>query len=117
MNNNLKIFILIIILINLLLILKTLKSKKISIRYGVLWIILLILLVIAGLFPNVFIFVSNFLGFESASNMIFLLAFFFLFYLNFVLITNISLLNDKVKTLIQEVSILRERVDKNERKK
>lgn len=117
MNNNLKIFMIFIILINLFLILKTLKSKKLSIRYGVFWILILSLLFLAGLFPNLFIFISDLLGFESASNMLFLLGFFLLFYLIFVLITNISLLNDKIKSLIQEVSILKERVEKNEREK
>jgi len=116
MNNNLKVFIVFVVLINLFLIIKTLKSKKISIRYGVLWIILLLLLALAGLFPNLFIFISNLFGFEKASNMVFLIGFFFLFYLIFVLITTISLLNDKIKLLIQEISILKERVDKNERK-
>lgn len=117
MNDNLKLFIVIIILLNLILIIRTLKLKRISIRYGVLWITLLILLLFVGLFPNLFIYVSDFFGFESASNMVFLLGFFFLFYLNFLLITNISLLNDKIKILIQENSILKERVDRNERKK
>ena len=116
MNSNLKIFLLVLVLFNLILIVKTLKARRISIKYGVFWIVLLVLLMISGLVPNVYIFISNILGFESASNMIFLLGFFFLFYLNFILITNISILNDKVKSLIQEISILKERVDKDERK-
>lgn len=116
MNNNLKIFILVLILFNLISIVRILKLKRLSIKYGVFWIVLLALLIISACFPGIYLFISDFLGFEKTSNMIFLLGFFFLFYLNFVLITNISLLNEKVKSLVQEISILKERVDKNERK-
>ena len=116
MNNNLKIFLVILILFNLILILKTLRAKKISIKYGIYWITLLILLIISGCFPNIYIYISDILGFESTSNMIFLLGFFFLFYLCFLLITNISLLNDKVKTLVQEISILKQKIENEEEK-
>lgn len=117
MTIRLKVFLLILLLLNIFLIIKRLKLKKLSIKYVVFWIFLLILLFLSVCFDNIYFYISNFFGFEKTSNMIFLLAFFFLFYLNFILITTISTLNNKVNTLIQEVSLLKERVNIYEKEK
>lgn len=76
---------------------------------------LIVLLIISVAFSGIYFDVAKFLGFEKTSNMVFVFAFFFLFYINFVLVNTISLLNDKVKNLVQEVSILKERVENNEK--
>lgn len=117
MTINLKIFLIILLLINLFLIFKRFKSKKLSVKYVVFWIILIFLLILAVCFDSIFLHISQFFGFEKTSNMIFLLGFFFLFYLNFIFMTTISTLNDKVKKLVQETSLLKERVEKYEKRK
>ena len=114
MSSTLKIFLVVLLLLSIVLIIRRLKHQKISIRYGVLWIVLIVILIISIAFSGLYFDLAKFLGFETTSNMIFLFAFFFLFYLSFILITTISVLNDKVKNLIQEVSLLKERVNKNE---
>jgi hypothetical protein len=68
---------------------------------------------IVVIFPGIVFKLSNIAGFEEASNMIFLLGFFFLFYVSFIITTSISIQNEKIKTLIQEVSLLKESVEKN----
>ena len=117
MPNLLKIFLLILILVQLLLIIRTINLKRLSIRYGSFWILLLLLMIIPVIFPEIFEIISNFFKFEATSNMVFIIGFFFLFSLNFILITNISIQNEKIKLLIQELSILKERIDKNEKRK
>ena len=117
MNLTLKIVISVVLLLCILLIIKRLQHQKLSIRYGVAWIILIILMIISIVFLDFYYDISKFLGFEKTSNMVFLFGFFFLFYLNFILITNISVLNEKVKNLVQEVSILKEKVEKNKKTK
>ena len=109
----LKLFLLILILLQLILIVRTIKLRKLSIRYGSFWILLLLLMIIPVIFPGIFEIISNFFKFEATSNMVFIIGFFFLFSLNFILITSISIQNEKIKLLIQEVSILKERIDKN----
>ena len=84
-----------------------------SMRYGSFWIFLLILMSIAVIFPNILISISDYFGFEVASNMIFLVGFFFLFYIIFILTISLSKQKDQIKSLIQEVSILKERVQKD----
>lgn len=117
MSNTLKLSLILLFVLNIILIIRRLKLQKLSIRYGVLWIILIIVLIISVVFSGLYFDLSKLLGFEKTSNMVFLFGFFFLFYLNFILLTTISVLNDKVKNLIQELSLLKERVEKNEKER
>ena len=113
MNIILKLFLFLILIFQLILIIHTIKKRKMSMRYGSFWIFLLILMSIAVIFPNILISISDYFGFEVASNMIFLVGFFFLFYIIFILTISLSKQKDQIKSLIQEVSILKERVQKD----
>lgn len=113
MNIMLKVFILLLIIFQLILIVRTAKLKKLSMRYCSFWILLLLLMTVIVIFPNMVFSISNFFNFEASSNMIFLLGFFFLFYVIFILTISISVQNEKIKLLIQEISILKESVKKN----
>lgn len=116
MEITLKIFLLVLLLFQLFLIVKTVRAKKLSMKYGSFWIFLLILMAIIVIFPNIIFKLSDLFGFEASSNMIFILAFFFLFYVIFILTTSISIQNEKIKLLIQELSTLKEQVNKNGKK-
>lgn len=116
MNNALKIFLIILLIVQLILIINTVKRKKFSMKYASFWIFLLILMAIVVLFPKILFKLSEICGFEKTSNMIFLLGFFFLFYIIFILTSSISIQNEKIKLLIQEVSMLKGRIDDNGKK-
>lgn len=116
MNISLKIFLIILLLFQIFLIVKTIRKKRMSMKYGSLWIFLILLMLIIVLFPKIVFKLSSLFGFETSSNMIFLLGFFFLFYMIFILTTSISIMNEKIKLLIQEVSMLKESVDKDGKK-
>lgn len=107
----LQIFLLIFLLFQLLLIIKTIKNKRLSMKYGSLWIFLLLLMAIVVIFPKILFKLSHLFGFEVASNMVFLVGFFFLFYIIFILTISISIQNEKIKVLVQEVSMLKESVN------
>ena len=113
---SLNLFLILLLIFQLLLIISTLKRKKLSISFGSLWIVMVILMIILVIFPNIIYKISDFFGFETSSNMLFLLGFFFLFYISFILTTTISMQNDRIKQLIQEISLLKESVE-NDRKK
>lgn len=112
----LKIFLIALLIFQLILIVNTVKRKKISMKYASFWIFLILIMAIVVIFPKIVFIISKIFGFEKASNMIFLLGFFFLFYIIFILTTSISIQNEKIKLLIQELSLLKERVDKNGKK-
>lgn len=116
MSSILKIFLLTILFLQLILIIHTTKKRKFSIKYATMWILLIFGMAFVVIFPNILYTISSFFGFEVASNMIFLLAFFFLFYMIFILTASISIQNEKIKLLLQEISLLKESVDKDGKK-
>lgn len=117
MSINLKLSLVILLVIQLFLIINRVKKKKMTIKYACFWVILVLLMGIVVIFPEILFKLSEMMGFEETSNMIFLLGFFFLFYVSFIITTSVSIQNEKIKTLIQEISILKERVNKYEKRK
>ncbi len=116
MNIVLQIFLLALLILQLGLIIHTMRRKKMSMKYGSMWIFLLFLMAIVVIFPGLVMKISNLFGFEATSNMVFLLGFFFLFYLIFILTAGISMMNEKIKLLIQEVSMLKGSVSQDGKK-
>ena len=112
----LKIFLLCLLVFQLFLIIRTVKAKKLSMRYGSFWIVMLVLMAIVVVFPSIVFYISQLFGFEVTANMVFLLGFFFLFYVSFIITTSISIQNEKIKTLTQEISLLKERVERDGKK-
>lgn len=60
MNLSLKIFLFFVLLLQLILIINTLKTKKLSIRYGSFWMFILVLMAVAVIFPGIFTKISTF---------------------------------------------------------
>ncbi|MBQ8219160.1 MAG: DUF2304 domain-containing protein [Bacilli bacterium] len=116
MSIELQIFLIILLLFQIFLIIKTVKSKKMSMKYCSFWLVIIFILIFITIFPNLIFKLSDFLGFEKTSNMIFLIGFFFLFYIIYSLTISLSIQNNKIKRLIQEVSLLKESENTNGKK-
>lgn len=116
MQLSLRVALIVITLIYLIIILKAIKNKKLQISFSIFWIITGLILIIAIAIPNLIQNISNILGFELSVNMIFCVAIFLSFYLIFNLNILLSKENKKNILLIQEISILKERVDELENK-
>ena len=111
MNIVLKISLLLLLVFQLFLIIRTVKKKRLTMKYASFWIFLIILMTIVVIFPEIVFKISKLAGFEEPSNMVF-----FLFYVSFIITTSISIQNEKTKLLIQEISMLKESVNKNGKK-
>ncbi len=116
MQISLKLVLIVITLIYIFFILKSIKKKKLQMSFSLFWIITGILLIIALAIPNLVENISKMLGFEVPANMIFCLTIFVSFYLIFSLTVALSKENKKNTLLIQEVSLLKKRVDELEKK-
>ena len=114
MTNNLKIGLVIITAIYILLILKEIKRKKIQIALSTFWLTSGILLIIAILIPNLVENITKLLGFEVPANMLFCITIFVAFYLIFNLTVKLSKEAQKNTALVQEISLLKKRVEKLE---
>lgn len=117
MNIMLRATLIVIVVIFNIIVLSVLKKKKIETKYALLWILSSALLLLSALFPNMLDKLSYILGFEAASNMIFLFGFFILLYINFILTLVISKQRKNIVTLIQEVSVLKYRFEHEVEKK
>ena len=80
-------------------------------EYTVFWIIFAGILVLMGIFPQLFYCVSELLGFQAPINMIYLVIIFVLIVKLFLISVQISQLENKVDSLTQQVAIDR-KVDK-----
>lgn len=110
MTLNLKIGIVVVITLAICIIVKNIKSKKLQLSFSIFSILTGIVLIIALLIPSLIEKISNFLGFEIASNMLFFISIFVIFYLIFRLMIIASDEYKKSVKLIQEISILKNRV-------
>ena len=114
MQSTLKIVLVVILVIYLFIISKSVKHKNMRINYLIFWSIAGILLIIALLAPNFIETISKSLGFKLPINMIFSFAIFVIMYLIFDLTRLITKGQNKNIMLIQEISILKKKVEKLE---
>lgn len=91
------------------------NRRKLQMRHSLIWLFLSFVLLLSALFPSVVIWASDLVGIQTPSNFIYLLAIFFLLVLCFFLTANLSRQADKIKRIIQVVSIERYLQDEKQR--
>lgn len=104
------------IFVYLLFIVSMLRKKKLTLKYSLLWMFTAVVLLILDIFPQLLIAISKFLGIADPVNTIFLAMIFFILLLVITLTSIVSLQHNKIKTLIQNVSILQKTVDEFQKK-
>ena len=116
MTTALKVSLIIILLIYIFFILKAVKKKNMKLGYLIFWCVIAIIMIIALLAPNFVDNISSLIGFGLPINMIFSIAIFIILYLIFDL--NIMLAKETKKNtlLVQEISLLKKRVEELENK-
>lgn len=82
-------------------------KNKISIRYSIVWYISLLVLTLFTVFPWLLGYVTKLIGIQLSSNFIFAFMIGVLFFLTLSLTIIVSEQQDKIKMLIQEISILK----------
>lgn len=113
MSGLLRILIIVGALFLLLYMLKKIRQSKLKIEYTVFWILFSGVLVLMGIFPQIFYFISEVIGFQSPINMIYLVIIFVLIVKLFLTSMQISKLENKVDSLTQQIAIDR-KIDKEQ---
>ena len=93
------------------------RKGRIPIKYTLVWLAAIFIFLIIAIFPQLLGFFKELLGFELASNMIFAIAILVLLYINLAITIIISGQNEKIKLLIQEVSVLKKEISDKEKTK
>ena len=92
-----------------------LRKGKINIKYSLIWLLLFTLLLIAALIPNFLVWITNLLGFKTASNMVISIILAVLVIITIALTVIVSKQDKKIRLLIQELSMLKNKSrEKNE---
>lgn len=87
-------------------------KRKLSLQYSLMWFSYIILMIIALISTPILGSITNFIGFEVISNMIFFFGFIILMIISFVLTKFLSSQKEKITTLTQEVGILKKELAK-----
>lgn len=104
-----------LVVINILFILfvyNNIKRNKISLRYSLLWIVSSIVMIFCSLSPNLMNKIANYVGIQTASNMIFLFLIGILLIISFILTVIVSKHKEKITLLVEEIGILKEKVNR-----
>lgn len=112
MAESLKITIILFVIILYIIILNLIRKKKIPVKYSLVWFLFGFIILIVAIFTKSMSNVSNFLGFEVLSNMLIFVLIGLLIFVTMFLTVVISKQKEQIKTLIQEISILKVKVNK-----
>ena len=103
-----------LIVVSVLLIILTthvLKKGRIPEKYSLLWYAFALMILLVGIFPNIFSFISKKLGFEVMSNLIIGIIIGGLLLLTMALTIMMAGQKKKTTMLIQEISIIKEKIE------
>lgn len=87
-----------------------LRKGRISVKYSLVWLLSCFILFLFLMFPTLFNSITKVLGFNVGSNMIFAGLIAMLMFINLSLTIIISGQNDKIRLLIQEVSLIKGKI-------
>lgn len=111
MSLNLQIVAVLFLLAILVSIIYILRKGRIAIKYALVWFFAALMLLIFVIFPGLMNSLTNLLGFEVGSNMIFAGLIAMLIFINIALTVIVSGQSSKIRLLIQEVSMLKGKID------
>ena len=80
--------------------LKKIRKSQAQIDNAIFWILFMLGLVVVSIFPGIVIYISNFVGVESAANFVFL----FIIFLLLLKVFNLSLQMSKLQYQIQQLT-------------
>lgn len=84
-----------------------LRKDKIPVRYSILWWFVVVILLLLSIFPNMFLFFTKLVGFQTTSNVVIGIFFVILLFITISLTVIVSTQNKKITLLIQELSMLK----------
>ena len=102
-----QIFIALIALILIAYIVVLVSRKRLMLKYSLLWLALSVAVSLCAAFPEPIFSLASFLGFETPSNFIFVIAIFFLFAISLSLSIIVSTQTYYINALMQELALLR----------
>ena len=107
MSLNLKLTGIFFVLLIFFVVIHMLRKNRISIKYSLVWLFTSFILLLFIIFPGLLTWFTNLLGFDLGANLIFAGLIALLMVINIVLTIIVSGQNEKIRLLVQEVSMLK----------
>ncbi len=96
-------------------VIKKIRKAQLNIDDAFYWIIFAVLLIIMSAAPEVVLFFSGLIGFDSPANLVFLIIIFLLIIKLFILSIDLSVQKHRINNLIQRLAIMNHEKEKNEK--
>ena len=101
----LRIGLILISIMSFFIIVRKIRKSKIRIEDGLFWVVFAIILIVFAVFPGVIYFISDLVGAKSPANIVYLIIIGMLLIKLFFMSIQISLLENKVVNLAQEMAL------------
>lgn len=92
------------------LIIHLLKREKFLLRYGILWLMSGLIMLLIVIFPSLLFYFTEFLGIRVASNALFAICIFLVIMMLVFLTTVVTELTDRIKKMAQKTAIIEKRM-------
>lgn len=92
-----------------------LKKGRIPVKFAILWLVVFLVLLLVGCIPNVIMDIAAKFGFKTMSNMLTGILIVMLFFMCMALTIIVSGQKTRITLLTQELSILKEKVEKKDK--
>ncbi len=97
-------------LIMIAVIVNLVRNNRITIKYSLIWMFAILGILASALIPGVLPWIATLLGFETLPNFIFTLMIGILIVVSMMLTIIVSGQKDKIRTLTQELSLMKEKI-------
>lgn len=108
----LRIFLIIIAIAFLVEVFRLVSAGKLQLKYSLLWMLLSVVLIICAIVPGVVYFFSDLLGFQVASNFVYLVSIIGLLGICLSLTVIVSWQARDIRKLIQEVTLMQDDIER-----
>jgi hypothetical protein len=115
MSSALRLCIFIVALIIFAAIIQILRKGRVPVKYSLLWILSGTIVLFVSIFPGVLEYIANLMGFATISNMVIGVILVILLFISMSLTIIVSGQKEKIRLLIQEVSILKGEFEKKKK--
>ncbi|MBQ7935474.1 MAG: DUF2304 domain-containing protein [Clostridia bacterium] len=97
-------------------VINSVNKKKMYIKYSLIWLVIAAALVVIAAFPGIIFWLCGLLGIQTPANLIYLLGIVALLLITFMQTSIISKQTERIKSLVQTVSIERYKTEQENKK-
>lgn len=116
MSITIRVCLIVVSILVFILMMRRIRKEKILISDAVFWIVFSAALLVLSIFPQIIIFAAELLGFQSSTNLVFILIIFILLLKMFVMSLHISHTDCQLRQTVQALAVAEKRLSEAEEK-